>query len=178
MTLRVKFILFFTALVFLLIGGLMYYISSYTNSYLKRDAINNFRVIAELAESTYFTFTDLVKTRTINWSSDGYVRSMTEKIINSRTGNNSEEYQASARALGDYLREEKMKYASDVIMAEVLDGNGIVIASSREDRIGVDEKAEEEKLGAHRFSDAISSKQPEAFVSHVVFEAEASGCFE
>ena len=49
MTLRVKFVLFFTALVFLLIGGLMYYISSYTNSYLKRAAINNFRVIAELA---------------------------------------------------------------------------------------------------------------------------------
>ena len=67
-----------------------------------------------------------------------------------------------------------MKYASDVIIAEVLDGNGIVIASSRDDRIGVDEKAEEEKLGAHRFSDAISSKQPEAFVSHVVFEADES----
>src|SRR3989338_6480804 len=174
MTLRAKFVLFFTALVFLLIGGPMYYISSYVDSYLKRDAINNFRVVAELAESAYFTFTDFVKTRTIDWSSDGYVRSTTEKIINSRAGGNSEEYQADAKALGDYLREEKMKYASDVIMAEVLDGNGIVIASSHDDRIGVDEKAEEEKLGAHRFSDAISSKQPEAFVSHVVFEADES----
>ena len=174
MTLRVKFVLFFTALVFLLIGGPMYYISSYVDSYLKRDAINNFRVVAELAESAYFTFTDFVKTRTIDWSSDGYVRLTTEKIINSRAGGNSEEYQADAKALGDYLREEKMKYASDVIMAEVLDGNGIVIASSHDDRIGVDEKAEEEKLGAHRFSDAISSKQPEAFVSHVVFEADES----
>jgi len=144
MTLRVKFVLFFTALVFLLIGGLMYYISSYTNSYLKRDAINNFRVIAELAESTYFTFTDLVKTRTIDWSSDGYVRLTTEKIINSRAGGNSEEYQADAKALGDYLREEKMKYDPDVIIADILDGNGIVIASSRDSRVGIDEKEEEE----------------------------------
>src|SRR3990172_9318633 len=118
MTLRVKFVLFFTALVFLLIGGLMYYISSYTNSYLKRDAINNFRVIAELAESTYFTFTDLVKTRTIDWSSDGYIRTTTEKIIAAGASGNSEEYQADAKALGDYLREEKMKYDPDVIIAD------------------------------------------------------------
>ena len=174
MTLRVKFVLFFTALVFLLIGGLMYYISSYTNSYLKRDAINNFRVIAELAESTYFTFTDLVKTRTIDWSSDGYIRTTTEKIIAAGASGNSEEYQADAKALGDYLREEKMKYDPDVIIADILDGNGIVIASSRDSRVGIDEKEEEERLGAHRFSNAISSKQPEAFVSQVVFEVDES----
>ena len=174
MTLRVKFVLFFTALVFLLIGGPMYYISSYVDSYLKRDAINNFRVVAELAESAYFTFTDLVKTRTIDWSSDGYVRLTTEKIINSRAGGNSEEYQADAKALGDYLREEKMKYDPDVIIAEVLDGNGIVIASSREERVGVDEKSEEQKFGAHRFSQAILSKQIEAFVSQVISEEDES----
>src|SRR3989344_5778521 len=174
MTLRAKFVLFFTALVFLLIGGLTYYISSYIGSYLKRDAINNFRVVAELAESAYFSFTDLVKTRVADWSSDSYIRTVTEKIIATGASGESEEYKASALALGEYLSEEKMKYDPNIIMADILDGHGIVIASSRDDRVGIDEKSEEQKFEAHRFSDALSSKQLEAFVSHVVFEEDES----
>lgn len=174
MKLRTKFVLFFVALIILLIGGLMYYINTYISNYLKQTAISNFRVIAELSESAYFTFTDLVKTRAVDWGSDGYIKNTAEKILDAKARGDNEEYQTSAKALGTYLREEKMKYGADVIMIDILDGNGIVIASSREDRVGTDEKEEEERLGAHRFSEAIRSERPEAFVSHVISEADES----
>src|SRR3972149_1229788 len=169
MNLRTKFALFFVTLIILLIGGLVYYFNFYISGYLKRNTMNDFRIIAELSKSAYFTFTDLVKTRAVDWSSDGYIRTATEKIIAAGASDNDNEYQADTRALGEYLSEEKMKYGPNIIIADILDGHGVVVASSREDRVGIDEKAEEEKLGAHRFSDALSSKQLEAFVSYVVF---------
>ena len=172
MNLRTKFALFFTALIVLLIGGLVYYLNFYISGYLKRNTMNDFRIIAELSESAYFTFTDLVKTRAIDWSSDSYIRMATEKIISAGASGDSMEYQAGARALADYLREEKMKYDPNVIMADILDADGIVIVSSRADRVGVNEKEEEARLHAHHFSDALFSRQPEALVSHVIFEAD------
>ena len=174
MNLRTKFALFFVTLIILLIGGLVYYFNFYISGYLKRNTMNDFRIIAELSKSAYFTFTDLVKTRAVDWSSDGYIRTATEKIIAAGASDNDNEYQADTRALGEYLSEEKMKYGPNIIIADILDGHGVVVASSREDRVGIDEKAEEEKLGAHRFSDALSSKQLEAFVSYVVFEEDES----
>src|SRR3990172_341965 len=121
MTLKIKFALFFTTLIGLLIGGLVYYISYYTGNYLKRDAISNFRTIAELSASAYFTFTDLVKIRATDWSSDGYIRMMTEKVLDARARGNDEEYRANALTLANYLRADKMKYDTDIIIVDILD---------------------------------------------------------
>lgn len=172
MKFRTKFVLFFIALILLLASGMMYYINFYIYKNLKQNALDNFRVIAEISESAYFTFTDLVKTRTIDWGSDGYVRTMTVKMLDAKARGSGEEYQAAAGELGAYLRKEKITYAPDVIITDILDGNGIVVASSREERIGVNEKEEEEASRVNRFSDALRSERSETFISMVVSEAD------
>ncbi len=47
--------------------------------------MSNFRAIAEISEGAYFAFTNTIKTRTIDWSSDGYIRETVEKITSLET---------------------------------------------------------------------------------------------
>ncbi|HLA26066.1 MAG TPA: hypothetical protein VJ028_02810, partial [Patescibacteria group bacterium] len=123
---------------------------------------------------TYFAFTENEKIRTIDWSSDGHIRNNTEALLDAIKQNNGEEKEKLAKELSVYLRERKIVYDPKVIIMDILGPTGIVIASSREDRIGVDEAEEEKRLNAHKFSQAIKSEFGQAFVRPVVFEADES----
>ena len=174
MKLRTKFILFFTALIVILVGGLIYYFNNYLKNYLIDKTISDFRIIAEISEGAFFTFNNNIKIRTIDWSSDGYVRNTTEKILISKARGDNNQTAELVKEFSDYLKNKKLPYAEDVIMVDILDENGIVIVSSKIDRIGIDEGKEEREHGVIRFSEAIQSNFGEVFVKNIVFEEDES----
>ena len=148
------------------------YLNSYLRSVFASEIKDHLRSVAEISEGSYFVFTENIKTRTVDWSSDGYVRDTVEKI----TAENiyASEKEKLTGELSAYLREKKMPYDPSVIIVDILDKNGIVVVSSREDRVGVDEGEEERNFGAVRFSEAIKSNFGEAFVTSVVEEEDES----
>lgn len=167
MRFQTKLTLLLTAVIVAMIAVLFYEFDTVINSHLKKTAINNFHSIIETSGGAYFLFTDKVKTRTVDWSSDGTIRTATEKIISLPEG---EERALTINTLAAYLVKEKIQYDPSVSIIDILDNNGIVIASSRADRIGVDEKEEEEEFHAHRFSEALVSRFGESFITNVVIE--------
>ncbi|MEK9154837.1 MAG: methyl-accepting chemotaxis protein [Patescibacteria group bacterium] len=163
MSLRQKLILTLGLSVVLIISIVFYFLEINLKTHLKEQAFNNLRVIAEINEGAYFMFIETLKTRVLDWSSDGYIREMAEKITESQK-------ESDINELSSYLRERKMPYDHSVILVDVLDKNGIVVASSRDERLGLDEKAEEEKIKAHRFSEAINSDFGESFTTSMIYE--------
>lgn len=170
MKLRLKLILVFTVLIALLLSAVFYWGNSFFKDYIKTSVSANFRDFAELSETAYFAFTESLKIRVLDWSSDGVIRMATERILEFQAKGAEKEKQQAVRELSAYLRERKMIFDPNVIMVDILDKNGIIIVSSREDRLGLDEKKEEEMWGAHRFSETIKAGFNEAFVASVVFE--------
>ncbi|MEK7494010.1 MAG: HAMP domain-containing protein [Patescibacteria group bacterium] len=167
MRFQTKLTLLLTAIIVILIAVLFYEFDAAVKGYLKNTAIKNFHSIVETSEGAYFLFADKIKTRTVDWGSDGTIRAATEKILALPDG---EERASVVEGLARYFREEKLKYDPAISIIDILDKDGIVIVSSRADRIGIDEKEEEEEFHAHRFSEALVSKFGEAFVTNVVIE--------
>lgn len=172
MKLRAKFILFFTILFASLATlGALYFNYSVRKSF-KEQILNNLSVLTEENESTYFAFTGQLRTLTINWSSDNYIKELAEKIVD-------QSLSPTARAkasddFGVYLRDKKMLYNKSVAIVDVLDDQGIVVASNQNERIGVDEGEEEREHGMHYFSKTINADFGEAFVRGIVFEEDES----
>lgn len=164
---RTKLVIILTVFLFALVGSLLVYLNSYLSNYLKSSAIENFRIIAETGEGAYFAFAETLKVRTVDWSSDGRIRNGTGLILKAKT---VKEKETVAKELGAYLRDEKMKYDHSVVIVDILDKNGIVVASSREDRIGTDELKEEREFGAHRFSEALTADFGAAFIRSAISE--------
>ncbi|MBI4993355.1 hypothetical protein HZC33_00105 [Candidatus Wolfebacteria bacterium] len=164
MSIKLKLILFFSIFISLILGVFIFYFNDYLKNYLQEQTVENFRALAEASEGTYFAFVKTMKIRTIDWASDGYIGDSVEKILNASAPNSN-----LIKELNSYLGSKK-NIDSSVIIVDILDKNGIVIASSREDRIGVNEGEEEKTIGAHRFSEAIISKPGEVFITNVIYE--------
>jgi HAMP domain-containing protein len=164
---RAKLVIFLTTLLFTLIGSSLLYLNSYLTDYLRTSTFTNFRIIAEASEGAYFAFAETLKVRTIDWSSDGRIRSGVRSVL---VAQSTKEKDVAVKVLGAYLRDEKMRYDPSVIIVDILDKNGIVIVSSRAERIGIDEKEEEQEFGAHRFSEAIGSDFGKAFITAAISE--------
>ncbi|EKD24370.1 MAG: hypothetical protein ACD_81C00037G0007 [uncultured bacterium] len=97
--------------------------------------------------------------RTADFSSDGFIRETTQQIVETRDVKAME-------ALGNHLRNNKMVLDSAIYGINILDENGIVIASTEEQELGKDEsiwvtnlQSEDITYGATRVSDfAITDK--------------------
>lgn len=166
MKLRAKFILFFTFLTVLLVASLIYYLNNYFRDYFRNYTLDNFQIFAELSESSYFSFIKSLEIRIVDWSSDGYIRNAVEEILKTPVKNR----EPMVKALNNYLKNEKIIFDPDVLIIDILDKDGIVVASSRDNRLGVDEKKEELELGVVRFTEAIQSDFGKSFVAPVVIE--------
>lgn len=166
MKLRFKFILFSVFLMVILIAGLVYYLNFYFKDYFKNHTFDNFQILAEMSESSYFSFIKTLGGRTVDWSSDGYIRNTVEEILKTPV----KDREPLIKALNSYLKNEKIIYDSDVLIIDILDKDGIVLASSKEERVGVDEKKEELEFGKVRFIEAIQANFGEFFVVPVIIE--------
>lgn len=165
MKLKSKFILFFFIFFVLLFGSLTFYLNTYLKNYFKARTIDTLQFIAVTSEGAYFSFIEALKTRTINWSSDGYIRNTVEEILNAKAEKNFEKQKELTKDIELYLKEKKIVYDSSVIIIDILDRDGIVIASSLAERIGGNESDEN-----IRFHESIVSEFGEVFVAPVVYE--------
>lgn len=168
MKLRTKTTLFFGIFFLTVILAVVGYVEYVAGDTLKKQTTDNFRIIAEQSEGTYFAFLEGMKARAFDWTSDTNIQNVTKEIL--ATGAGSPERARFAKEFAVYLDEKKMPYDKTVILADLLDKNGIVIASTRPERIGKDELEEEVRLKAHYFSKAIVSKFGEVFVKSIIFE--------
>lgn len=172
MNIRAKLAIVFSVVTVSVGVAVFFYLNAYLGSLLSDGMKSTLRVVAEISEGSYFVFTEDVKTRTIDWSSDGYIRNTVEKMIDS--GTPLKEKNRLTHELNIYLKEKKIVHDPSVIIMDILDRNGFVVASSRADRVGVDEGKEERELGAIRWSEAMKAKFGEAFISSIVSEEDES----
>lgn len=168
MNLRLKLTLSFSGLVILMTIGSLYYLNSFLLDYLVERTTKNFQIFSELSEGSYYAFIDRLKTRTVDWSSDAYIKITVEKIITS----SGKERDQLVSELNTYLATQKIHYDSTVLMVEILNKDGIVISSSRPERLGSDEKKEEIEFGATRFSEALQSNFGESFSTPIIYESD------
>lgn len=168
MKLRTKITLFFGIFFLTITLAVVVFVQYVVGDTFKKQKINDFRIIAEQSEGTYFAFLEGMKTRAFDWTSDTDIQGIAKKILD--TGAGTPERARSAKEFAVYLNERKMPYDKTVFLVDLLDKNGIVIASTRPERIGTDELNEEVKIKAHHFSKTIVSKFGEVFMSGIIFE--------
>lgn len=168
MKLRTKTTIFFAALFILVTSLVVIFIENVVGGAFKKQIANDFFIIAEQSEGTYFTFLDGIKMRARNWSSDAKIVGISKEIT--KAGAGTSEKARLAKEFATYVRNSKMAFDDTVFLVDLLDKNGIVIASTRPDRIGTDELKEEQELDAHHFSKTITSSFGEAFVKSFIFE--------
>lgn len=156
-----KLILFFSLFVLFVLVIVSAYLFVEVEDILEDQISKDLIAIAEGTEGQILIFFEKIKMQSANWSSDGFIRQQIEELA--KSGN-----QDSARAIKDYLLKNKMPFDSTVVVADVLDTDMKIIASSDEKRIGISEKEHvesEEKL--------MNLKYGEAMISQVMIEQES-----
>ncbi|MBI5466163.1 MAG: PAS domain S-box protein [Candidatus Kerfeldbacteria bacterium] len=102
---------------------------------LQNQAIESLRALNNAKSERLDLFIEKLKVRTADWSSDGKIRKDAELISQGRG-------EPLASDLSLYLRDKKLPIDPAVALVDVLDIDGIVIASSDLARLGKDESKE------------------------------------
>lgn len=171
MKLRTKFILFFGTFLLVVALGISFYAEYVVGNVFKKQATNNLRIIAEQSESAYLAFLGSLKVRVLDWTSDNTVRETTKAILASPAG--SLERANLAKKFASYVIEKKMPFDKTIFLTDLLDHDGIVIASTRPERIGRNEKKEELRhIKVHDFDSTINSKFGDVFFGTIVLDGE------
>lgn len=172
MLLRTKIVLSLGTLIIAFVALVVYYLKYSLQEGFEQEIKHNLSILAEANDRSYTAFSHGLKMRALDWSSEGITRGFAETIFDTQLS-----VAIRKKAMDDfsiYMRGQRMPYDNRVIMVELLDAQGIVVASTNEDRIGVDERQEEINLGAHYFSKAIKGSVGEVFIRSGVFESDES----
>lgn len=137
-----KFIWHFltSLLLFVLVFSIIYFP---VRSIFQTQTLENLFIINESKTGQFNLFLEKIKIRTADWSSDGKIRNLTEEI--SRGGCSSILVFNDCFLVTDlssHLKNKKLPLDPKIAIADILDANGIVIASSDSGRIGKNEGAE------------------------------------
>ncbi len=172
MLLRTKVILFLGTLLISLAVLVVFNLEFSVRDSFRKQLMANVQIIVKENEAIYYTFVDGLKIRAVDWSSDNYISELAEKIVNE--AETQSERSAAVEQYGAYLRDKKMKSDPAVVIVDLLDQNGVVVASSNAKRIGTDELEEEVRLNAHYFSKTINAGIGVVFSRNIVFEKDES----
>ncbi|MBI2400459.1 MAG: GAF domain-containing protein [Deltaproteobacteria bacterium] len=107
---------------------------------LQANALRNLKTIAEVKEAQILEFLSAKRGRTVDFSTDGFIRSSVRAI--NRISEKERKFIEGSR-LGEYLRTNKQVVDPDIIEIHVLDLSGTVIASTDVSFIGTDESDED-----------------------------------
>ena len=169
---KTKVTLFFGALVIFWAILMVAYLQYFVRPSFKKEIDSNLHTIKEKNVGIYAVAVDGMKMHALDWSSDNQIKNLTQTIVDPVVS--PARQSAAADAFGAYLRDKKMRYDPLMLIVDLLDENGIVVASSRASRIGVDEREEELENQAHYFSKTITANFGETFIRSVVFEEDES----
>lgn len=172
MQLRTKIFLFFLALSAIVIVIVFAYLEFVVRKSFKDSAVQNLESTIESDHSIYRAFTEGLKTDALSWSSDRYIKNLSEVILDESSS--VKKRQEAALEFARYLRVEKMQNDPIVAIVDLLNKDGTVVASSRVERIGADELKEEREHQVHHFSQALSAGSGEVFLMGAVFEDDES----
>ena len=171
MKLRTKATTFWGLFLFVTALSIIFYAEYVVNDTFKKQTTNNLRIIAEQSESTYLAFLGSIQVRALDWTSDSTIRNIAKTILNTSLG--SPERARAAKEFGTYLTNVKMPLDKTVSIVDLLDRDGIVIASTQPERIGKNEKDEEaEHRKVHDIASAVTSKFGEVFFGTIVVNSE------
>lgn len=150
-----------------------FYAEVIVGNIFKKQATDNLRIIAEQSESIYLAFLGSIRVRALDWASDSTIRNITKTILDAPVA--SLERSRTAQEFATYLTEVKMPLDKTVFLVDLLDKNGIVIASTQPKRIGNDERAEEvAHTKVHDFDATIHSEFNEVFFGTIIIDGEAA----
>ena len=139
---RIKTRLIIILLIFSIIPAVFIGVLLFENARgrIEANALSNLRTIAEVKEAQILEFLSAKRGRTVDFSTDGFIRLSVRSI--GETGAKERRLEEGGR-LGEYLRTNKQVIDPDIIEIHVLDLSGTVIASTDPSFLGSDESAEE-----------------------------------
>lgn len=157
-----KLILAFSVFVFLLVTPLSAYFYIELSDTIERQTENYLTSLAEAVEGQVYLFFDRTEVRVGDWSSDGYIKQMTEKILKDRDPKDAE-------TLGGYFSKNKLPLNHSVKLLEVINPQGEIIASSEQRRVGM---MEHEHITPERKEEVSKAKYGEVFIEGLEEEEE------
>jgi len=173
MKLRTKAYLFFGTFLVVTAALVIFYAQYIAGDFFKKRTTDDFRIIAEMSESSYLSYLGSMKVRVLDWTSDNTIRQNAKAILSAPP--NSAIRAKLADDFGAYVRTKKMPFDKTIIITDLLDRNGIVIASTKPERIGKNEGTEKKgDVETHNFNDAINSKFGEVFFGSIVIGEDES----
>ena len=152
MSIRKKLIILFLAIAIvplLVIGTLSFFNA---REALRQSVLSGLHVIAEFKEGEVFLYLEKLKTRTVDFASDGFIRDSLEKIENQSSGQNFVE------ALNTHLLKNKKFLDKYLLNIDILNLQGIVVASTLSERIGVEKRQE------HQFMESVKGVVCEGYL--------------
>jgi len=111
---------------------------------LESQIFEDMAVLAESRENQIFSYWDSLKTRTVDFSSDGFIRDSVVMIdrLESQGNGNEEDLPQATEELNRHLAENKMSLDDSIVGILVVNTEGRVIASTDADEIGEDESGD------------------------------------
>jgi len=137
MSIKKKFIviiLSITIISMVFLGGLIF---SQARETLKKSTLAGLHAVAEFREGEVFLYLDKLKTRAVDFSSDGYIRKNLE-IINMQ----DERKVMAEHRIDKHLVDNKQSLDETIKFIDVLNLKGVVVSSTVSGRIGADKSRE------------------------------------
>ena len=99
---------------------------------IKNETVHYLSLISEMVHEKADIFLEHEKIRAIDWVSDKYISTESEKILIDKNS-------LSAKELGAYIKENKQSFDKYVIITDIVDLAGKIVASTLDGRIGYSE---------------------------------------
>jgi len=168
MKLRTKATIFWASFLLIVAFVFAYYTQYVVSTSFRDQTTRDMRIFADQSEGAYYAYIRSLKVRVIDWSSDPSLNKIVKNLISTNEG--TKERERFAEDFAQYITEKKMPYDETVIIADILDRNGEIIASTRPGRIGTQKKRMDDHRGASSYSEILNSKPSDAFIGGIKYE--------
>ncbi|MBI5046073.1 MAG: HAMP domain-containing protein [Candidatus Niyogibacteria bacterium] len=152
---KLTFIIFLLSVVPLLVAS--YLIFSYVKADLRSQIIESQVLIAEAQEGHVFSFLESLKGKTLDLTYNTLISRLLEKIANKKPDS-----EQAAQELNTYLSFIRKTFNNRIYGINVIDKNGVVVASTDAREIGRDERQDD------YFSQTIGLDRGQVFLSDIV----------
>jgi PAS domain S-box-containing protein len=132
-----KLIIFIVTLSLVSLFGFGYFSFDKYRQSLEKQVLDDLILVAEAQEGQLLLYLDTLKTRTVDFSSDGLIRDATSDVVNNIDG------VKAVKTLNQHLVINKLALDDTIFGINIVNLNGVVIASTDEDEIGRDESEDD-----------------------------------
>src|SRR3989338_4961378 len=136
MKIRTKLLFWFLIIVFISTISISITVYIIIKSAFIEHIFNELETFAEAKEGQVFVYLDGLESRTIDFSSDDFIRDATKEIAAARSS-------SSVKALNNHLIKNKKSMDETIIGIFIIDLNGMVVAGTDDKEIGKDESSDD-----------------------------------